>query len=118
MPHQDDRFPGLTEARAKRIQEDLEKRFPSAVAPIPWERWEALKGALATYKKDAAFLRSFLNKGQIAQINKVAKHATRLRAAFLEAEDAGLGIPVEQAIAPLSIQGFHDLLAQIELRLA
>jgi hypothetical protein len=118
MSDQEDRFPGLTETRARQIEQGLEKRFPGAVEPIPWERWEELKSALVAYKRDAGFLRGFLNKGQIAKINKVAKQAARLRSAILETNEDGLAATVEQAVEPLSIDNIHELLNRMEKRLS
>lgn len=111
-----DRFLSLDAAFQKRVADKLRKNFYEAAPEINADSWEKLKPVLAAYKRDAEFLRGFVNKGQVRDLNKVAKSAQRLLKDLDDIEGAGLGIFTVEALGATSIKRFRGQLQALSDR--
>lgn len=90
-----DLFPSLTQEFQSRVQSDLRKHFKEAAPEINAESWEKLKPILATYKKEAEYLRGFVNKGEVAKLRRVSEKTQNLLTALEQADEAELTLIVE-----------------------
>jgi len=93
-----DVFPNLTQAFQCRVQSGLRKHFGARAPEIDAESWEKLKPILAAYKKNAEYLRGFVNKGQVAKLRQISEKTQSLLMALEQADEAGLTLIVEHAL--------------------
>ncbi|MBS4010293.1 MAG: hypothetical protein KGZ72_06010 [Roseovarius sp.] len=93
-----DVFPSLTQEFQSRVQSGLRTHFKEAAPEIDAESWQKLKPILAAYKKEAEFLRGFVNKGEVAKLRLISKKTQNLLTALEQADEAGLTLIVEHAL--------------------
>lgn len=105
-----DPFPSLNREAVERIEAGLKQNYRTAAPTILAESWQRLKPILATYREDAEFLRRFLNKGQASLLQGISKRSEKLLADLTKAKDQGLGLLVESAVAPLTVEAFEETL--------
>jgi hypothetical protein len=113
-----DPFPGLSAEAVSRIETGLKKHYRTAAPDISPESWQKLKPILARYRKDAEFLRGFLNKGEASLSNGIATRSGKLISDLAKARDKGLDVLVERAIAPLTVHEFEAILGSLATELA
>jgi len=93
-----DVFPSLNEDVQRRVQKGLRELFREAAPKIEPESWEKLKPILAKFKRDAEYLRGFVNKGEVAKLRKISERAQKLLTAIKDADKAGLSVIVTDAL--------------------
>lgn len=93
-----DFFPSLNQAFQSRVQKDLQKHFGEAAPDIGADSWKKLKPLLASYKRDAEFLRGFVNKGEVAKLRQISEKTQKLLTALEDAGEAGLTVIIADAL--------------------
>jgi hypothetical protein len=109
-----DLFPSLDEAFARRVQDRLRTRFAHEAPEIAWEDWVKLKPYLAAYKREAEYIRGFLNKGRASVLRDISKRSRALLDAIGRAREAHLEKPISRALGQMALSEFEDLLGTLE----
>lgn len=110
-------FPSLSPEIIAGIEAHLQKQYKSAAPSISPESWEKLKPILAAYRKDAEFLRGFLNKGEATLSKGIATRSEKLLGDLAKAREKGIDRLVERAIDPLPLGAFEALLRSLATEL-
>jgi hypothetical protein len=106
----DDLFPSLDNKFQRRVAEKLQTHFGDEAPTIAKDSWDRLKPILAAYKREAEYLRRFLNKGQAAKLRIVAQRSGKLLAAIEDADDAGLSKIIKDCLKEATLDAIrHEL---------
>lgn len=109
-----DYFPSLNEAFTRKVQTALEENFLKEEVPeIAWEDWVKLKRYLAAYKKEAEYVRGFLNKGDAKLLHDISKRSAALLTSLERANSKGLGKIITETIGHIDEQDFKATLCKL-----
>jgi len=106
----DDLFPSLDDQFQRRMAEKLQTHFGDEAPTIAKDSWDRLKPILAAYKREAEYVREFLNKGQATKLRIVAQRSGKLLAALEDADDAGLSKIIKDRLQKATLDAIrHEL---------